>query len=650
MANILSIGQTALTAAQVGLTTTGHNIANATTEGYSRQQVIQGNVAGQQRDFGFVGSGTEVTTVRRVYNEFLASQVLNSQTSQNALSSHYTQIKQINNMFADSTVGVSPALKDFFAGVQNLAAAPPASSGAARQTLISSAQTLAGQFQDVDARLSALREGVNSDIQSSIVSINSIATQIAKLNQAISTVQASNNGQPANDLLDQRDKLVSDLSKEIKVSVVKQGNDYNISIGNGQSLVVGGKTFELTPVASATDPSRLQVGYKTSGDTISLAEASLTGGRLGGLLEFRSQTLDRVQNEFGRIAISLASEFNAQHRLGLDLNGDRGGDFFRVGAPQVNGSTHNSPNVEASASIVDASKLTASDYRFEFVAPGNFKVTRLADGASTTNGTAPMSMDGLEFNVASGPLEIGDVFLVRPTIGGAAGFGVALSDPALVAAAAGPVHAQAGADNASSATVRMKTISSAYSAATFASPGLSLTYDAATSTLSGFPALPVTVTLGDGTTSTYAAGTPVPYTAGASISFGGVSLAISGTPADGDTFSVGATSFGIGDNRNALLLGALQTDKLLDKGSATLQGVFGQMVNLVGNKTHELDVNMTAENSMLEQAIAAHRSESGVNLDEEAANLLRYQQAYQAAGKVMQTASKMFDVLLSLGQ
>ena len=152
MANILSIGQTALTAAQVGLTATGHNISNANTEGYSRQVVVQGSLAGEQRSYGAVGKGTEVTVVKRIYNEFLAGQVLNSQTSQSALSSYYTQIKQINNMFADPTVGVSPALQDFFAGVQNLAAAPPAASGPARQTLISSAQTLASLVSSLGTR------------------------------------------------------------------------------------------------------------------------------------------------------------------------------------------------------------------------------------------------------------------------------------------------------------------------------------------------------------------------------------------------------------------------------------------------------------------------------------------------------------------
>ncbi|WP_199688095.1 flagellar hook-associated protein FlgK [Noviherbaspirillum sedimenti] len=645
MANILSIGQTALTAAQVGLSTTGHNIANANTEGYSRQVVVQGAVAGEQSSYGFVGKGTEVTMVKRVYNEFLAGQVLNSQTSQNALSSYYSQVKQINNMFADPTAGITPAMQDFFKGVQSLAADP--SSGAARQTLIASAQTLAGQFQSMDGRLDQLREGVNGDIQSSIASINSLASQIAKLNDTISTVQAGNGGKPANDLLDQRDKLVADLSKEIKVTVVKQGSEYNIAIGNGQSLVVGGRTFGLTPVISATDPTRLQVGYKGNNGTISLAEAALTGGKLGGVLEFRSQTLDKVQNELGRIAIGLGGAFNAQHQLGQDLNGALGGEFFKVATPKVNASTLNTGNATVSANISNAGALTGSDYRFEFIGPAEYRVTRLMDGALTSATTLPISVDGLEFEVASGSMAAGDVFLVKPTVNGAAGFGVTISDTAKIAAAA-PVRTGADSDNAGSGKISAGTVAAGFSAATV-TPAISLAYNAAAGELTGFPALPVTLT-SNGSSTVYPAGTPVPYTEGATVSFGNISFEISGTPADGDSFTIGSNGGGIGDNRNALLLGALQSAKTLSNGTATFQGVFGQMVNMVGNKTHELDVNMAAETTLLAQAVAAQQGESGVNLDEEAANLLRYQQAYQAAGKVMQTASKLFDVLLTLGQ
>ncbi len=645
MANILSIGQTALTAAQVGLNTTGHNIANANTAGYNRQVMVQGSAPSEQTGFGFVGKGTQVMTVTRVYNEYLANQVLNSQTSQNALSTYHSQIKQINNMFADSTTGIAPAVQEFFKGVQNLAADP--ASGAARQSMLSSAQSLTGQFEDVSARLGEMRQGINSDITASIESINSIAQQIARLNNTISTVQAGNSGQPANDLLDQRDKLVSDLSKEIQVTVVKQDNDYNIFVGNGQSLVVSGKTFSLTPVASATDLGRIQVGYKNDNTTITLAEGSLTGGKLGGLLDFRSQTLDQVQNSLGRVAIGLGTAFNAQHQLGQDLTGALGGNFFRIGSPAAAASTNNTGTAQVAATISDASALTTSDYRFEYIGPGDYRVTRNSDGAITSSATLPLAVDGLNFNVASGTLAAGDIFLVKPTANGAAGFGVTIADTSKIAAAA-PIRTSAQSTNAGSGKISAGSISSAYTAATVAPP-VTLAFDATAGELTGFPAMPVTVT-SNGTATVYAAGAPVPYTDGATISFGGASFTLSGSPADGDVFKIGPNTGGVGDNRNALLLGSLQTAKTLGNGTISFQSAFGQMVNMVGNKTHEIDVNQTAESAMLNQAITAQQSDSGVNLDEEAANLMRYQQAYQAAGKVMQTASKLFDVLLSLGQ
>lgn len=645
MANILSIGQSALAAAQAGLTTTGHNIANANTDGYSRQLVTQGTGLAQDLGFGFVGGGTRVNLISRVYNQFLASQVLNSQTSQSSLTAYSSRIAQIDNLFADATAGVAPAMQEFFSSVQNLAA--NASSGAARQSLLSSGHTLVGQFHTVSDRLEQMRQGVNSDIGASVQGINVIAARIAGLNKAITEAEAANGGRPANDLLDQRDLLVSELSKEVRVSVVRQGNDYNISIGNGQSLVVGANAFELATVASATDPTRLQVGYKTLNGVVPLADSALSGGRLGGILEFRSQTLDQVQNEIGRVAIGLASAFNAQHALGQDMNGDMGGAFFGIQAPQVNASAANGSNAMVTAAIVDVGALSVSDYRFEYRGLNDYRVTRIADGATYDSTTIPMSVDGVEFDITAGPAVPGDIFLIKPTANGAASLSLAISNTANIAAAA-PVSTAASSANTGSGAISAGVVDSNFVPAAV-TPAITLAYDGGSATLSGFPAVPVTVT-SNGVATVYPAGTPVPYTDGASINFDGVSFTLSGTPANGDTFTIGANVAGIGDNRNALLLGSLQTGKIMANGTISFQTAYGQMVNMIGNKAHGVNVALAAENSLLAQAIANQQSDSGVNLDEEAANLMRYQQAYQAAGKVMQAASTMFDTLLSLGR
>ena len=549
--SILSIGQSALAAAQVGLSTTGHNIANAATPGFNRQVVVQGAAQPQDYGFGFMGQGTEISTVKRIYSEFLGSQVRTAQTTKSGLDSYYAQIKQIDNMLADPASGLSPALQDFFSGMQEMSSNP--SSIPARQAALSSAESLASSFQSMAGRLDEIEQGVNSQITSSVSVINSYAKQIAQLNDAIGRAQGAT-GQPANDLLDQRDQLILDLNKEIRATVVKQGDGgYNVFIGNGQPLVVGVNAFSLTTATSPTDPERIEVAYQTANGPVIIGKSSLGGGKLGGVLEFRSQTLEPAQQSLDDLAIGLATTFNAQHRLGQDLDGNLGGDFFVV------------PTAEA----------------------------------------------------------------------GASGFAVAIADPRQIAAAA-PILAEAASTNSGTGAI---------------SPGSVNTPPPPDANLQE----PVTITFTSATTfDVTGTGTGNPtgltYTPGGTITHNGWSITIGGAPASGDTFSVGPNTGGVGDNRNALLLGALQTANTLNGGTTTYQGAYSQIVSEIGNKTRELEVTSSAAGRLLSEANLSLQSESGVNLDEEATNLLRYQQAYQAAGKVMQIASEMFDVLLSLGR
>ncbi len=647
--SILSIGQSGLVAAQVGLATAGHNIANAATPGYSRQVVVQGAAQAQNFGFGFMGQGAEIATVKRIYSEYLGVQVQSAQTAKSGLDSYYTQIRQIDNLLADPTTGLSPALQEFFAGVQELSSNP--ASMPSRQAALSSAESLASRFQSLAGRLDEMAQGVNSQIQSSVGVINAYAEQIARLNDAISRSQGAD-GQPPNDLLDQRDQLILDLNKEIRATVVKQGDgNYNVFIGNGQPLVVGVTPSALTIQASATNPERIEVAYRASnGSVVSLSETGLTGGKLGGLIEFRSKTLEPAQNALGRVAVGLASTFNAQHRLGVDLNGVAGGTFFTAAPPVVAASTANDPTSTAviTASIGNANALTTSDYRLQYDGT-NYTLTRLSDNAlvdTFDNTDFPRSVEGVTLNLASGMAVTGDSFLIRPTVNGASGLRVAITDPATIAAAA-PIRTAAGT-NTGSGAISSGSVDAAYLTSPLGGP-LTLTYGAGTNELSGFPASQdVTVTSG-GSSTVFAAGTPVTYTAGATISFGGVSFILSGAPDNGDTFTVTPSTSGVGDNRNALLLGALQTANTLGNGTTNFQGAYSQIVSQVGNKTRELEVTSSAAGKLLSEATLSVQNESGVNLDEEATNLLRYQQAYQAAGKVMQIASEMFDVLLSLG-
>lgn len=558
--SILSVGQTALAAAQVGLSTTGHNIANAATPGFNRQVVIQGAAQPQNFGVGFLGQGTEVASIKRVYNEYLVAQERSAQTTKTGLESYYSQIKQIDNLLADPVAGLSPAIQNFFSGVQEMSSDP--SSIPARQAALSSAESLASRFQSLAGRLNEIEQGVNSQITSSVNVINTYAKQIASMNDTIGRLQRGT-GQPANDLLDQRDQLILDLNKEIKATVVKQDNgDYNVFIGNGQPLVVGVKTSQLATMTSPTNPQKIEVAYQTNSGLVMVGASSLAGGKLGGLVEFRSQTLEAAQASLDSLATGLAASFNAQHQLGQDINGNLGGNFFS------------------------------------------------ATGASD--------------------------------------FSVAITDPRLIAAAA-PIRTAAGSANTGTGSISAGSVDAAYLATPLAAP-VTLTYSSGSNELSGFPATQaVTVTSG-GVSTVFAAGTPVTYTSGATVSFGGTSFTLSGNPANADTYTVGPNTGGVGDNRNALLLGGLQTSNTMNGGTTTYQGAYSQIVSQIGNKTRELDVTSSAAGRMLTETTSAIQNESGVNLDEEATNLLRYQQAYQAAGKVMQIASEMFDVLLSLGR
>ena len=650
--SLLSIGRSGLLAAQVGLSTTGNNITNANVPGYSRQGVVQTDTPSQNSGAGFVGTGTEVSTVRRYYDNFLANQLRGAETNQASLEGFYKQISQIDNLLADPTAGLSPVMQDFFNGVQNATANP--ASAAARQSMLSTSESLAARFQGMSARLDEISDGVNSQIVSNVGEINSFARQIADLNNTIAGL--SSGGDAPNDLLDHRDQLITELNKLVKTTVVPGDNNMlTVQMGTGQPLVVGNNAFTLGTAQMANDPSKMTVGYQTAnGKFTPLPDKVLNGGQLGGLLEFRNTALNGAQNQLGQVAASLATSFNAQHELGQDQNSVAGGTFFNAIQAYVNPNTNNAPQstVEVKGTVVDAGKLTASDYSVDFDGT-NFNVKRLTDGQVTQINpfpqTEPQVIDGVAYSITGTPAQ-NDNFLVRPTYSAAKDLTVAIKDPAKIALAA-PITTAAPIANTGTAKISAGTVDQNY-----LTPGnaltapVTLTFDKAAGTLTGFPAdQDVTVTA-NGNSTTYPAGTAVPFTDGAAISFGGVSFNITGTPGDTDTFTIGPNTSGVGDSRNGALLAGLQAKNVMNDGTATFQGAYAQVVNVVGNKAREAQIGMNAADAAVVQATKAHQSVSGVNLDEEAANLLRYQQAYQAAGKVMQIASTLFDTLLSLGR
>jgi flagellar hook-associated protein 1 FlgK len=648
--DLLNIGKTGLYAAQLGLSTTGHNIANANVAGYSRQVVMQAAMLAQNTGSGFVGSGTQVTEIKRFSDEFLNTQVRSAQASASSLAAYNGQVSQIDNLLADTTSGLSPTLQDFFNSVQSVTGS--GGSVPSRQALLSSADALAARFQTLNGRLQEIRDGVNARITTSTTLINSYAHQIADLNEKIGGLGNATGAQP-NDLLDARDQLIAELNKQVKTTVMAGANNsVTVSIGSGQPLVVGKKAFELAVTTSPTDLSQIEVGYVNGDKVTPLSSNSLSGGELGGLLDFRANALDRAQNSLGRIAIGLAATINAQHRLGLDSDDQPGADFFRQAEPQVTRNVNNDPTstTTVAATIVDASALTTSDYKVSYNGSA-YTVTRLSDNqpfAIATPGV-PQVIDGIEFTVA-GAAQAGDNFLVRPSVNGAVDFKLLVADSSKIAAAA-PIVTEAPLANTGTGKIGPGSVDQNYLTPGNALTGpVTLTYAAVGTSLSGFPATQAVTVTANGVATTYAAGTAtIPYTDGATYSFGGVNLVLSGQPNDLDKFSVAPNSNASADTRNAGLLGDLQTTKVMG-GNATYQSAYAELVSFVGNKTREVQVNGAASEALLAQATASQQGVSGVNLDEEAANLLKYQQAYQAAGKVMQIASTLFDTLLTLGR
>lgn len=687
---IFSIGVSGIAAAQLGLLATEHNVVNANTPGYTRQRTVQATNVAVNTGAGALGQGVHVATIERMYDRFLTGQVNTAQAQVSQLDTYYSQIKQIDGMLADPSSGLSPALQDFFTGVQQVASNP--SSLPARQSMISSAQTLATRFHTLDARLGELTDQINGRITGAVSSVNAYATQIASVNQSI-VISESGYGQPANDLLDQRDQLVSELNKLIKVSTTTNSDgSYNVFIGSGQQLVVGTQVMELTATASKSDPSKIVVGLKTAGGTQEFPDSLINGGELAGLITFRNESLDPVINELGRDAASLALTFNAQHGLGQDLlgkiSGDVGfvGDFFTIPKPTVIANGNNSatstglpvvsfvtlPNPPTTASNLSGNfytDLTTSDYQMAYDGT-NYKLTRVNDGASWTDtsianlsakinssvvATNPWGPQGFTLAAGAGTYVAGDQFVIKPVAEAGRNIDIdsrVTADPRLIAAGA-PVRVTQALANLGSMKMSQGLVGVGYSAPLSASP-VTLTTVTASAPATGAALTGISVAwtavYSNGAT---ASGTgEIGLTNGsgtlAKITFSGITFDINGTPTVGDKFSVERNANGVQDGRNAILFAKLQTQNTVAGGTATYQSAYASLVADNGIRTRETKIRLDAQTSVLTQAQDTRDSLSGVNLDEEAANMLKFQQAYLASSKILEIGNKLFDTILSL--
>ncbi|NYT65049.1 flagellar hook-associated protein FlgK [Alcaligenaceae bacterium] len=543
--NLANLGLSGLMAAQNRMQTAGHNLNNADTEGYNRQTVLSQTAGATATSGGYIGRGVQAVTVQRSYDNFLQRQLGQAQSNGAELVSYGHQVSQINNLFADRTVGISPALQRFFDGMDAVASAP--SDGAARQELIGRSGSLVTQINQASQFLKDQQNDINTQITTVVTQVNSYVERIQDLNKQITVARATTAEHEPNDLLDQRDQLVSELNQLVGVKATDQEGTFSIALANGQVLLGGNVAYPLHAQPSAADPSRMVMAYTqrvgpNQTAVIEMKDDSITGGTLGGLMKYRAEALDSVQNELGRLAVGLAMSVNEIHKAGQDLNGAAGGDFFSVGPVKTLNGVRNSSNVQVGAEIVDANGLTGQDYRIDYDG-ANYSITRLPNGHTTALNDGDI-VDGVEYTLPNPAPAAGDSWTIQPTRDAASSLSLVIDDPAKIAAG------EVGAGSAS------------------------------------------------------------------------------------------------GDN--ALKLAALRNDKSLSGGTLSLNEAFSQIVNRVGVMAQQNGTAAKAQASLIQQNYSAQQALSGVNVDEEVVNLMRFQDQYRAAARLIDASTTLFDTLLGL--
>ncbi|CZV72072.1 MULTISPECIES: flagellar hook-associated protein FlgK [Enterobacter] len=414
MSSLINSAMSGLSAAQAALNTVSNNISSYNVAGYTRQTTVLGASNSTLTGGGWVGNGVYVSGVQREYDAFITNQLRAAQTQSSGLTTRYQQMSKIDDVLSDSTNSLSTTLQDFFKSLQTLVS--NAEDPAARQTVLGKADGLVNQFKTNDQYLRDQDSQVNTAIASSVEQINNYAKQIANLNDQISRLTGVGAGSSPNDLLDQRDQLVSELNQIVGVEVaVQDGGTYNVSFGNGYSLVQGSKANQLAAVKSSADPTRTTIAYsdEVSGN-VEIPEKMITTGSLGGLFTFRSEDLDKARNNLNQLALAFADAMNKQHEAGFDANGDAGGKLFDFGSPAVVTNSRNTGTAAMTATVADSTKVQATDYKLQFNGT-DWTITR-SDKTSFTmapDASGNLSFDGLSVNV-TGSANAKDSFIVKP--------------------------------------------------------------------------------------------------------------------------------------------------------------------------------------------------------------------------------------------
>ncbi len=636
MADLLRLGAYSIQALQQGLTTTGHNIANAGTEGYSRQTVSYETQSPQRFGFGFVGNGARVASVERAFNSFLTEQVrsLNSSASQHQIFSALST--RLEQLFSDSDNNLNGSIQNFFDATASVTTNP--SGIAEREVMLSEARSLVDRYQAYQTLLQDINQSINADIQNSVEEINSLSSSLAKINSQIVELTIGGSGVKPNDLLDQRDRLLEELASFVEIQVVEQeDSSLNVMIGNGQSLVLGGNFNALATKFNSADGSKLEIGMASNNGSND-GSPLIQGGQLQGLLDFRNRVLSPAQSQLGLIALGLTDAFNTQHSLGIDLNGNSGGNFFSPLSFNVAQSGDNAGTAVPSVVISDSSQVRASAYSLTYDG-AQWQLRRESDGTSVV-GAGPLVLDGMTVDVSVGVPIGGDKFVINPGREAGENFGLAIVDGQQIAAASA-LTVQTSLGNAGNGQLDNIVVDPTNTLPLAGPITLNFDPDALGAGVPGF-----NVIGGPGGTIAY---DPSSESAGKTFSFPaeGFSFTVSGVPSTGDSFVISNNTTSLGDGSNLLKLGELQHQSLLNGGAENFQGMYGVSVARIGVNANEAARNLEVESTLKLQAEGQLEGNRGVNLDEEAARLIQLQQAYQASAQLIKVADDLFQTLIS---
>ena len=658
ISSLMNIGSRAMAASYAQLTVTGNNIANANTPGYSQQTANLETSFSQQTGSGFFGSGVDVATVTRAHSDFLTREAATSASIAAADDTRSTQLQQLEGVFQTDTAGLGYAAQQAFNSFVDVANNPQDSS--ARQTALASIGNMASSFSNASSQIDAQQADVADQLRTSVASINSLTTQIAALNTQIGAVQAS--GQTPNSLLDQRDTAINSLSQLVGVTTVPAADGtVGVFLGGSQTLVLGSNATALTAVPDAYDPSKVQLGISTGGTTQTFPDGFIASGSVSGLLRVQNHDIPDARGLLGQLAASIAGAMNSQQALGLDLGtpASAGAPVLSIGAPQVLPSSNNAMSggvpvasyvdgsgtrvSSVSLTVVDSAALQPSDYQLTAdpsLPAGQYKLTRLSDGTSQTVSSGDV-VDGFRIDVASPAPATRDSFLLQPVSTAASGMALALTDPSGIAAAS-PVQATTNVANTGTAAIGSLNVVDPS-----INPNLTATItftdnsgDYSYSLVDTTGALPTV----NGTGS-LAAGQP--------IALNGWQLNLTGTPKSGDSVVVAKTAYPAADNGNANAMLALGTAPIVGQGGSVAAGqnvtdAYASALANVGVRVQSAMSAATQSDAIASAATTAASNQSGVNLDEEAARLIQYQQSYQAAAKMLQIAQTVFSSLLSI--